>query len=168
MRKLTFACLFLVAAQAVYGNPAVVADSEPSNAHAEDGFGLEKIYNMFQGCSESNPENPCNFKMRALHYVDKALRKSDNIDIFEGITLVKSEPVESSRGLNGRSLSESELDDSLAKDDGEKDVVVENLLLDRVVRFLESHTLQLKVPESSISGMRRSLDEGKSIFYYHR
>lgn len=160
MRKLAFACLFLVAAQSVYGHPAA-EEAPASPTIAEETVGLEKVFKVMQECSEKNIAT-C-LKMRALQYVDRALRKSDNIDVFDGITLVKSESVESSRGLNGRSLSDSELDDTLAKDEDEKDAQVENLLLDRVARFLESHTLQLKVPESSISGMRRSLEEGKFL-----
>lgn len=160
MRKLAFACLFLVAAQSAYGHPAA-EEAPASPTIAEETVGLEKVFKVMQECSEKNIAT-C-LKMRALQYVDRALRKSDNIDVFDGITLVKSESVESSRGLNGRSLSDSELDDTLAKDEDEKDAQVENLLLDRVARFLESHTLQLKVPESSISGMRRSLEEGKFL-----
>lgn len=166
MRKLAFACLFLAAAQsAAYGHPA----GEDVPAAADETVGLEKVYKVMQECSDKNM-GTC-LKMRALQYVDRVLRKSENIDVLDGVTLVKSESVESSRGLNGRSLSESELDDSPAKDEDEKDAQVENLLLDRVARFLESHTLQLKVPESSISGMRRSLDEGKPIvstFFHYR
>jgi len=157
MRKLAYACLFLVAVQSAYGHPA--GDEAAPVADAEESVGLDKVYKVMQECSDKNV-GTC-LKMRALQYVDRVLRKSENIDVLDGITLVKSGPVESSRGLNGRSLSESELDDTPAKDDDDKDVQVENLLLDRVARFLESHTLQLKVPESSISGMRRSLDEGK-------
>lgn len=154
MRKLMFtACMLLVAAQAAYTYPAT--EEAPL---VEEAVGLEKVYKVMQECSEKNMAT-C-LKMRALQYVDRALRKSDNIDVLEGITLVKSESVESSRGLNGRSLSESEVDETPAKDEDEKDTQVENLLLDRVARFLESHTLQLKVPESSISDMRRSLEEG--------
>lgn len=161
MKKAAITCLFLVAIHATaYGHPA--AEETPAAAvpvGTDETVGLEKVYSVMQECSEKNMAT-C-LKMRALQYVDRALRKSDNIDLVDGITLVKSEPVESSRGLNGRSLSESEVDYSMAKDDTDKDAEVENLLLDRVARFLESHTLQLKVPESSMSGMRRSLDEGK-------
>ncbi|XP_050437151.1 uncharacterized protein LOC126843583 [Adelges cooleyi] len=156
MRKLVFTCLLLAAAQAAYGHPAADEGAAPA---ADETAGLEKVYKVLQECSEKNMA-VC-LKMRALQYVDRALRRSDNIDVLDGITLVKSESVESSRGLNGRSLSESELDDNSASDEVEKDAQVENLLLDRVARFLESHTLQLKVPESSISGMRRSLEEAR-------
>lgn len=154
--KLAFTCLVLVAAQAAYSHPA--AQDGGAAPATEETAGLERVYKVMQECSEKDMA-VC-LKMRALQYVDRALRRSDNIDVFDGISLVKTESVESSRGLNGRSLSESELDDSSAKDEDEKDAQVENLLLDRVARFLESHTLQLKVPESSISGMRRSLEEG--------
>lgn len=158
MRKLAFTCLLLVAVQTTYSHPTADGAEAPQAA-GEEAVGLERVYRAMQECAESNMAT-C-LKKRALQYVDRALRKSDNIDVFDGISLVKSESVESSRGLNGRSLSESELDESMVKDEDEKDTQVENLLLDRVARFLESHTLQLKVPESSISSMRRSLDEGK-------
>lgn len=161
MRKVAYACLLLsVAVNTAYGYPS--GEDVPPSVVADETVGLEKVYKVMQECSDKNM-GTC-LKMRALQYVDRVLRKSENIDVLDGVTLVKSESVESSRGLNGRSLSESELDDSPAKDDDEKDVQVENLLLDRVARFLESHTLQLKVPESSISGMRRSLDEGNTEF----
>jgi hypothetical protein len=158
MRKLAFTCLLLVAVQAAHSHPTTDGAEVPPPA-AEETVGLERVYRAMQECAESNMAT-C-LKKKALQYVDRALRKSDSIDVFDGISLVKSESVESSRGLNGRSLSESELDESMVKDEDEKDTQVENLLLDRVARFLESHTLQLKVPESSISSMRRSLDEGK-------
>lgn len=164
MIKLVFACLFLAAAQSAYGHPTAEEAPAVPPQTAEDVVGLERVYKVMQECSEKNM-GTC-LKMRALQFVDRVLRKSDNIDVLDGITLVKSESVESSRGLNGRSLSESELEDSPAKDDDEKDAQVENLLLDRIARFLESHTLQLKVPESSISGMRSSLNEGKPTFRY--
>lgn len=157
MRKAAFACLFLVAAQAAYGHPAA-GDADPAAQESETD-GLDRVFRAVKDCSEKNVFT-C-LKMRALQYVDHALRKPENIEVADGVVLVKSEPVESSRGLNGRSLSESELDESPVSNEVEKDAQVENLLLDRVARFLESHTLQLKVPESSISDMRRSLDEGK-------
>lgn len=160
MKKLALTCALLVAVQAAYAHPAADDGAAPAPA-AEETAGLEKVYKVMQECSEKNMA-VC-LKMRALQYVDRALRRSDNIDVFDGITLVKSEPVEASRGLNGRSLSESEVED--VKDEDEKDAQVENLLLDRVARFLESHTLQLKVPESSISGMRRSLEEGMFPYF---
>lgn len=65
--------------------------------------------------------------------------------------------------LGARALSEAELENTLPADQEEKDSQVESLLVDRVARFLSSHTLQLKVPEESISEMKKSLDEGEFI-----
>lgn len=158
MKKLVFACLFLAVAQSAYGHPTAEEASAPAE-EAPAAINYNKVYEVVQECSQKDMST-C-LKARALQYVDRLLRKSENIDVLDGVTLVKSESVESSRGLNGRSLSESELDENLVKDDDEKDAQVENLLLDRVARFFESHTLQLKVPETSIAGMRSTLNEGK-------
>jgi hypothetical protein len=58
-------------------------------------------------------------------------------------------------------LSEAELDANLPKNAEERETQVETLLVDRVAKFLYSHTLQLKVPDSAISEVRKTLDEGK-------
>lgn len=124
---------------------------------------LDKVYKVIQECGDKDL-SIC-LKMRALTYVDRALRKSEDISIIDGITLVKTESTnEAYRGLNGRALSQDELDASLPKNADEKNTQVENMLFDRVARFLETHTLQLKVPQSSISEMKRSLEEGNFSF----
>jgi len=40
---------------------------------------------------------------------------------------------------------------------------MDGLLLDRVARFFSTHTLQLKVPDSAISDLKNSIEEGKII-----
>lgn len=87
------------------------------------------------------------------------VRKAGDIPLADGVALVQSG--DSARELSGRALSEDELDNSLPQDAAERDSQVETLLVDRVARFLESRTLQLKVPDSAISDIRRSLDECK-------
>lgn len=42
-----------------------------------------------------------------------------------------------------------------------REAEVDSLLVDRVARFLGSHTIQFKVPKDSIQDMQRSLEEGK-------
>lgn len=129
-------------------------------AEQADDSALGKVYKVIQECGDKDL-SIC-LKMRALTYVDRALRRSEDISIVDGITLVKADTSnEAYRGLNGRALSQDELDASLPKNVEEKNTQVENLLFDRVARFLESHTLQLKVPQSSISEMKRSIEEGK-------
>lgn len=118
--------------------------------------GIESAYKWVQGCGEKDM-SLC-LKMRALTYVDKALRRPEDISLFEGVSLVRTEAA--SRENFGRAVSEDELDASLPKDADTKDAEVESMLVDRVARFLQTHTLQLKVPDSSIQEVRRSLDEG--------
>lgn len=135
---------------AVFAFPAEQADDSV----------LGKAYRVLQECGDKDL-SIC-LKMRALTYVDKVLRKSEDISIIDGITLVKSNSnPEAYRGLNARALSQDELDASLPKNVDEKNVQVENMLFDRMARFLETHTLQLKVPEQSITDMKRSIEEGK-------
>lgn len=139
---------------AVFGFPAEQADDSA----------LGKVYRVIQECGDKDI-SIC-LKMRALTYVDKVLRKSEDISIVDGITLVKTDAnPEAYRGLNARALSQDELDASLPKNVDEKNTQVENMLFERMARFLETHTLQLKVPQSSISEMKRSLEEGK--YAYH-
>lgn len=129
-------------------------------AEQTDDSAVGKVYKVIQECGDKDM-SIC-LKMRALTYVDKVLRRSEDISIVDGITLVKTDKnTEAYRGLNARALSQDELDASLPKNADEKNTQVENMLFDRMARFLETHTLQLKVPQSSISEMKRSLEEGK-------
>lgn len=143
--KVFVACLLLVGSCTAY----------PATQNAEES-GLEAAYKFVQGCGDR--DMALCLKMRALTLVDKALRRPEDIPLFEGVSLVRTEGSE--RVLAGRALSEDELENSLPKDAQDKDAQVESLLVDRVARFLQTHTLQLKVPESSIEEVKRSLDEG--------
>ncbi|KAL0277515.1 UNVERIFIED_CONTAM: hypothetical protein PYX00_004767 [Menopon gallinae] len=67
----------------------------------------------------------------------------------------------SGKSLGARALSEAELDNTLPQDEEEKDSQIESLLVDRIARFFQSHTLQFKVPDSSIAEVRKSLDEAR-------
>jgi len=119
--------------------------------------GVDRVYRFLQGCGEK--DMMLCIKMRALTFVDRALRRPEDIALMDGVKLVRGGDV--SRELNGRALSEAELDASLPKDAEDREATVETMLVDRVARFLESHTLQLKVPDASISDMRKSLDEAR-------
>lgn len=100
-------------------------------------------------------------RMRALTFVDRALRRSGDVALVDGIALVRTGEAENSREMSGRALSEDELDASLPQNAEEKDKQVDTLLVDRVAKFFQSHTLQLKVPDAAISEVRKTLDEGE-------
>lgn len=85
---------------------------------------------------------------RALQLVDKT---DGDFTITEGINLVQTE-----EQAQARSLDEVQLSD----DEETREQEVDSLLVDRVARFLGSHTLQFKIPKDSIKDVQRSLEEG--------
>ncbi|XP_049860440.1 uncharacterized protein LOC126354680 [Schistocerca gregaria] len=119
--------------------------------------GIEGAYRLVKDCGE-RPLTAC-LKMRALTLMDRALRQPGDLPLLEGVALVRSTAV--SGAATGRALTQEELDATLPRDADEKDAQVETMLVDRVARFLQSHTLQLKVPDSAISEVRRTLDEAR-------
>ncbi|XP_046668582.1 uncharacterized protein LOC124359683 [Homalodisca vitripennis] len=136
-----------------------LAAAYPAVPEETEADGVERVYRFLQGCGEK--DMLLCIKMRALTFVDRALRRPEDISLVDGVKLVRTDTGDVSRELNGRALSEAELDASLPKDAEDRDAQVETMLVDRVARFLESHTLQLKVPDSSISDIRKSLDEAR-------
>lgn len=91
---------------------------------------------------------------RALHYVDGPI---GDLKIGEGISLLQTEAVQQ----QGRSIQ----DISLPEESEARENEVDNLLVDRLARFLGSHTLQFKVPKDAIEDMQRSMEEGESGFF---
>ena len=83
---------------------------------------------------------------RALQLVDKT---EGDFEITEGIKLVQTEEPSQVR-------SSTHLSDDEETREGE----IDSLLVDRVARFLGSHTLQFKVPKESIKDVQHSLEEG--------
>jgi hypothetical protein len=74
-----------------------------------------------------------------------------DFEITEGIKLVETEEPSQARSLNDIQLSD---------DEETREGEVDSLLVDRVARFVGSHTLQFKVPKDSIKDVQRSLEEG--------
>lgn len=84
-------------------------------------------------------------------------QNSGDIKITDGITLIKTEQL-----AEGRSLSENEL----PIEPEQREAEIDSLIVDRVARFLGSHTLQFRVPKDSIRDMQRSLEEGKDYNFF--
>jgi Protein of unknown function (DUF1676) len=89
---------------------------------------------------------------RALELADKT---EGDFDVSEGIKLVQTEEPSQARSLNEIQLSD---------DEETREQEVDSLLVDRVARFLGSHTLQFKVPKDSIKDVQRSFEEGNHHF----
>lgn len=94
------------------------------------------------------------FKERALRFADN-LEKKNMTTISEGVTL---ERTSQSVVPIGRSL----LEEQLSENPEIRENQLDDILLERVSRFLGSHTLNFKLPEETVNDMQRSLDEGNS------
>lgn len=70
----------------------------------------------------------------------------------EGVHIIQTEAQPTGRSMN---------EINLPAEPEAREAEVDSLLVDRVARFLGSHTIQFKVPKDSIQDMQRSLEEGK-------
>lgn len=66
-----------------------------------------------------------------------------------------------SEGVTGQQQGRSINDINLPVESEARENEVDSLLVDRLARFLSTHTLQFKVPKDAIEDMQRSLEEGK-------
>ena len=100
------------------------------------------------------------WKFLLLHIQERAIQLFDktkgDFDVSEGVKLVQTEEEPTTQG---RSFNENELSD----DEETREQEVDTLLVDRVARFLGSHTLQFKVSKDSIKDVQRSLEEGEDM-----
>lgn len=94
--------------------------------------------------------------LRAVAYMQK-LTRMDNVAIIDGVSFVGSGEID----RTGRALSEAELENSLPEDVSQKTARLFDMFIDAAVRFLKTHTLQFKLPESAPAEIQRAFDEGR-------
>jgi len=123
-----------------------VASSSP----AENAFrAMKKMYNV---CENSEQLFKC-MKVQAIKLTDRAL-KLTNIQITDGLSIVKKEDVES------RSMGHNEIDsEAYMSFSSEK---VNEMIIDRVNKFMDSHQVSVNVPRMlESSETPRLVEEGR-------
>lgn len=101
--------------------------------------------------------------VKAIMAVDRAARMS-TVPLLPGISFVADHEVLQQR--TGRTLmTEEEIENSISAEPNEKGAKLADMLFDSMARFLESHTLQFRLPKSSSMEMQRAFDEGKRVIY---
>lgn len=103
----------------------------------ERGFNL--IYKTYKNCEASGDVVPC-LKIKALKLADRAL-KINTLPIFDGLNVVRNEEADA-RSMNAVDFDEN----ALPVNAEEKESALDNLLVDRVARFLKTHSLQFSLP----------------------
>jgi hypothetical protein len=99
-------------------------------------------------------------KLRALKYADRALG-SDSVQVAEGVNIVRNLPKEEDR--IGRNLNLEPIPEvneaELPTDPEEKQDKLNEMLLKRMARFLQTHSMQFDMP--------RLMDDISQLFYDH-
>lgn len=98
------------------------------------------------------------FGVKTVAVIDRASRMS-NINILPGIAFVadNEELQRSGRAL----MTEEEIENTISADPNEKSSKLMDMLFDSAGRFLQTHSLQFRIPKSTSFELQRALDEGK-------
>nr|CAD7266607.1 unnamed protein product [Timema shepardi] len=123
---------------------AVVNSSESeeeTNSHNGVLSGLKVVYHAYQSCESHRDVFAC-LKMRALRFADRAIN-ADNIPVLGGVTFVKS----SEEGRNILEPLQEVTEEGLPEDPEQRNQQLDELLVDRALRFFRGHTVQLSIPE---------------------
>jgi hypothetical protein len=127
--------------------------------------GIKVLYRTYQQCEQQEDMFAC-LKLKALKFLDRAL-KVKSIPVLDGMEIVKKDDEEVSRQMNEPLV---EIDETnLPMDPEKRQETLDDLLVDRVSKFLRSHTLQFSVPKF-ISELDDSFgdtmfEEGESLFH---
>ena len=130
---------------------ALVANSSVASSPAENAFrAMKKIYNV---CESSEELFKC-MKVQALKLTDRAL-KMPTIKITDGLTIVKKDSE-----LESRSMSQNEFDNEKVME--LSSTQVDDMIVDRVNKFMDSHQVSLNVPRLlSSAETPRLVEEGR-------
>lgn len=94
------------------------------------------------------------FQERTVKFLDTV---TGNVEITEGVTLKETKP-------NDESESDNPSTQTLSENARSSESSIDNLLTNRVAKFLGSHTLEFKIPKNTVEEMKRSLDSEEGIF----
>ncbi|KAK6618824.1 hypothetical protein RUM43_013215 [Polyplax serrata] len=145
--------LGLVLVQIISASCGVSTPREAEEPENEVEKGLKMLYNAYQKCGETEDMFSC-MKVKAVRFADRAL-KINNIPIFEGMTVIRTEE-QGGRSLNLPELNENEL----PQDPVKRQETLDDMLIDRVTRFLRTHSLQFDLPKFMDDSNKSEVEEG--------
>lgn len=113
---------------------------------------LRQIYQVYKECADDEL-SPC-LKVRLFSAIDRMYRSSQ-LNLADGVTFVRDDPVTSEESEPPKSFQEIEASLPRALDD--KEDALNTMIFDKVVKFFQSRTLKLKLP--NVEDLQRSLVE---------
>ncbi|XP_030768084.1 uncharacterized protein LOC115891681 [Sitophilus oryzae] len=130
----------------------VAPRSEDSYSYMND---LRYVYKVYQQCAGQDMF-PC-LKLKLVTALDRVSR-SVNVELIDGVTFVKDPQAPET---TEQPKTEAEIEANLPRSLNEKDDALSNLIFQKVGSFLESHSLQVKLPSSSDIARSFSGEEGR-------
>ncbi|XP_029049996.1 uncharacterized protein LOC114879333 [Osmia bicornis bicornis] len=115
---------------------------------------LRQMYQIYKECADEEL-SPC-LKVRLLSAMDRVSRSSQ-LNVADGVTFVQEDPVS---GEEEAPKSFQEIEANLPRALDDKEDALNAMIYDKVVKFFQSHTLKLKLP--NVEELQRSLvEEGR-------
>lgn len=114
---------------------------------------LRQMYQIYKECADEDLSS-C-LKVRLLSVMDRVSR-SVQLNVADGVTFVQDDPI-SANVAEEPPKSLQEIEASLPRSLEDKEDALNTMILDKVVKFFQSHTLKLKLP--NVEELQRSLVE---------
>ncbi|XP_035723471.1 uncharacterized protein LOC118442227 [Vespa mandarinia] len=158
-RRAVLFCLGLLLltnmARSVKANPTSNFVEEDTARSSMNSFFNEMryVYQIYKECSEEEVNvSPC-LKLRLLSAMDRVSR-SAQLDVADGVTFLREGSVNEQEEV---SKSLQEIEANLPRALNDKEEALNGMIFDRIVKFIQSHTLKLKLP--NVEELQRSFSE---------
>lgn len=128
--------IILVLAAAVHGRTASSNQNNIDQGRSSDESilgDLKVAYETYKDCSESDLSHCLKVKLaKALNRISK----TDEVTLLSGVTMVRDPSVDVKD-------AEQNVEEALPR--GLEDGALDNIILDKIVGFLQTHTIQVKI-----------------------
>jgi len=139
----------------------VLVEDEPKNLADNDdpisflGTDIRFLFRIYNDCSQRDMSS-C-LKMKLVTALDRAAKSRSDLKVFEGVTFARDPSAISDESIDGKPISEAELEASLPRGLQDKEDQLDGLIMEKILGFFRSHILQFKLPTAE--EFQRSLAE---------
>jgi hypothetical protein len=152
--------VFARSADSLHDN--VLSAEEPKNlADNEDvpisflGTDMRFLFRIYNDCSQRDMSS-C-LKTKLVTALDRAAKSRSDLRVFEGVTFARDPSAVSDESIDGKPISEAELEASLPRGLQDKEDQLDGLIMEKILGFFRGHILQFKLPTAE--EFQRSLAE---------
>lgn len=111
------------------------------------------VFRVFQECTSEGVDTSSCFKLKIAGALDRATRSRD-LEVFDGVHLVSDEqPAEPP-------MSENDLEASLPRALNDKEAALDEIIMDKIWKFVHSRSIQFKLADVADSSAR-GMEEGE-------